>query len=187
MILCYLQGRWCEGDRCLAPDQRVSTLWQATIWGRTTSHDSETMAWVVPTDHSRDQEVEEAAPVSKPIGSSSNCFTEEKPLFPHGVTDPRMCVPLELNHIDEDKVPYTINRYLRDYQREGVRFIYNHYVHSKGCILGDDMGLGKTVQVKSTSDVILLSELLSLLYFLCDCLSCSCTVLDYCLPCCCTA
>ena len=187
MILCYLQGRWCEGDRCLAPDQRVSTLWQATIWGRTTSHDSETMAWVVPTDHSRDQEVEEAAPVSKPIGSSSNCFTEEKPLFPHGVTDPRMCVPLELNHIDEDKVPYTINRYLRDYQREGVRFIYNHYVHSKGCILGDDMGLGKTVQVKSTSDVILFSELLSLLYFLCDCLSCSCTVLGYCLPCCCTA
>ncbi|KAM6964869.1 DNA excision repair protein ERCC-6-like 2 [Aplochiton taeniatus] len=44
-------------------------------------------------------------------------------------------------------VPYTINRYLRDYQREGIHFIYNNYAQSRGCILGDDMGLGKTIQV----------------------------------------
>ena len=45
------------------------------------------------------------------------------------------------------QVPATINRYLRDYQREGVRFLYQHFVQDGGAILGDDMGLGKTVQV----------------------------------------
>lgn len=45
------------------------------------------------------------------------------------------------------KVPATINRYLRDYQRDGVRFLYQHYSENTGAILGDDMGLGKTVQV----------------------------------------
>ena len=40
-----------------------------------------------------------------------------------------------------------MNRYLRDYQRDGVRFLYQHYSENTGAILGDDMGLGKTVQV----------------------------------------
>uniref|UniRef100_A0A674P4R6 Excision repair cross-complementation group 6-like 2 n=1 Tax=Takifugu rubripes TaxID=31033 RepID=A0A674P4R6_TAKRU len=71
----------------------------------------------------------------------------EKPVFSSSITDPQSCVALELNDADGDKVPYTINRYLRNYQREGVRFIYNNYIRSSGCILGDDMGLGKTVQV----------------------------------------
>ena len=34
-----------------------------------------------------------------------------------------------------------INRYLRLYQREGVRFLYELYRHGKGGILADDMGL----------------------------------------------
>ena len=46
------------------------------------------------------------------------------------------------------QVPATINRYLRDYQREGVRFLYQHFIKNEGAILGDDMGLGKTVQVR---------------------------------------
>ncbi|KAF0033993.1 hypothetical protein F2P81_014059 [Scophthalmus maximus] len=76
-----------------------------------------------------------------------NEFTQEKPVFPSIITEPRLCVPLELSDADGDRVPYTINRYLRDYQREGIRFIYNNYTCPSGCILGDDMGLGKTVQV----------------------------------------
>ncbi|CAL1534431.1 unnamed protein product [Lymnaea stagnalis] len=44
-------------------------------------------------------------------------------------------------------VPATINQYLRDYQREGIEFLYDHYSNNTGAILGDDMGLGKTVQV----------------------------------------
>jgi len=46
-------------------------------------------------------------------------------------------------------IPASINQYLRDYQRDGVCFMYNHLLLEKGCILGDDMGLGKTVQVIS--------------------------------------
>ncbi|DBA69980.1 TPA: hypothetical protein ACH3X2_012333 [Trebouxia sp. C0005] len=43
-------------------------------------------------------------------------------------------------------VPATINMYLRDYQRDGVRFLFRQYAQKQGGILGDDMGLGKTVQ-----------------------------------------
>lgn len=39
---------------------------------------------------------------------------------------------------DVDKVPASINRYLKEYQREGVQFIYASVIHGKGCILGDD-------------------------------------------------
>uniref|UniRef100_A0A3Q3K582 Excision repair cross-complementation group 6-like 2 n=1 Tax=Monopterus albus TaxID=43700 RepID=A0A3Q3K582_MONAL len=77
---------------------------------------------------------------------SLNDFNKEKPVFPSFATD-TMHVPLVLSDVDGDRVPYTINRYLRDYQRGGIKFIYNNYVRSRGCILGDDMGLGKTVQV----------------------------------------
>jgi len=39
---------------------------------------------------------------------------------------------------DADQVPASINRYLKDYQREGVQFIYSSVIKGKGCILGDD-------------------------------------------------
>ncbi|KAK2898693.1 hypothetical protein Q8A67_010111 [Cirrhinus molitorella] len=73
-------------------------------------------------------------------------FEDERPLFHSNQTPPGPSEPFLLSGSDV-KVPYTINRYLRDYQREGIKFIYHSYAKSKGCILGDDMGLGKTVQV----------------------------------------
>ncbi|XP_044052654.1 DNA excision repair protein ERCC-6-like 2 isoform X2 [Siniperca chuatsi] len=139
---------WREGDICLAPDPRDGTLRETTIQRLTsTSHNNDTIAWVVFTDHSKDEEEEEAVPVSKLMRPGLNHFTQEKPVFPSSITDPKLCVPLELRDVDGDRVPYTINRYLRDYQREGIRFIYDNYIRSSGCVLGDDMGLGKTVQV----------------------------------------
>lgn len=45
------------------------------------------------------------------------------------------------------QVPATINRYLCDYQREGIRFLFSHHQKGEGALLADDMGLGKTVQV----------------------------------------
>ncbi|EDV23386.1 uncharacterized protein TRIADDRAFT_11949, partial [Trichoplax adhaerens] len=45
------------------------------------------------------------------------------------------------------QIPANINRYLREYQREGIQFLYNNYKANRGSILGDDMGLGKTVQI----------------------------------------
>ncbi|XP_074851222.1 DNA excision repair protein ERCC-6-like 2 isoform X2 [Carettochelys insculpta] len=71
----------------------------------------------------------------------------EKPYFPDQML-PSPAVAFELS-ADGDCIPYTINRYLRDYQRDGVQFLYRHYAHKRGCVLGDDMGLGKTIQVIS--------------------------------------
>nr|XP_033784078.1 DNA excision repair protein ERCC-6-like 2 isoform X2 [Geotrypetes seraphini] len=56
---------------------------------------------------------------------------------------------------DGDCIPYTINRYLRDYQREGAQFLYRHFDQGRGCILGDDMGLGKTIQVIAFMSAVL--------------------------------
>lgn len=44
------------------------------------------------------------------------------------------------------QVPASINRYLRSYQREGVRFLFRQYARGTGGCLADDMGLGKTIQ-----------------------------------------
>ena len=44
-------------------------------------------------------------------------------------------------------VPAKIYTNLFDHQKEGVRWLYDHYRERKGAVLGDDMGLGKTVQV----------------------------------------
>lgn len=135
---------WQEHNEGLAPDPIDGTLQVATVQRPTTSHDKVTMAWVESSSHRKNEQEEENVPFSKLMRSD---LTQEKPLFPSSVTNPRSCVALELNDVDGDRVPYTINRYLRDYQREGVRFIYKNYIRSSGCILGDDMGLGKTVQV----------------------------------------
>ena len=40
-----------------------------------------------------------------------------------------------------------INQYLREYQREGIQFLFDAYMEGRGALLADDMGLGKTVQV----------------------------------------
>eukprot|EP00058_Branchiostoma_floridae_P015028 XP_002600516.1 hypothetical protein BRAFLDRAFT_205490 [Branchiostoma floridae] len=57
--------------------------------------------------------------------------------------------------IPSAQIPATINRYLRDYQREGVQFLYRQFERGMGAILGDDMGLGKTVQVISFLSAVL--------------------------------
>lgn len=54
--------------------------------------------------------------------------------------------PLMLSEEPLVKVPASINKKLKDYQRDGVKFLYNLYKENKGGILADDMGLGKTIQ-----------------------------------------
>ena len=54
------------------------------------------------------------------------------------------------NGVVKHQVPASINRYLQDYQRQGIQFMYSSVMQGKGCVLGDDMGLGKTVQVRSS-------------------------------------
>uniref|UniRef100_A0A669F5M9 Excision repair cross-complementation group 6-like 2 n=1 Tax=Oreochromis niloticus TaxID=8128 RepID=A0A669F5M9_ORENI len=144
-------AEWREGDSCLALHPRHGVLREATIQKLTSSSLNEDTAWVLFKDTNKDvgeeEQEAEAIPISKLMRPGLRDFMQEKPWFPTSLIDPRLCVPLELSDAHEDRVPYTINRYLRDYQREGIRFIYNNYIRSRGCILGDDMGLGKTVQV----------------------------------------
>jgi SNF2 family DNA or RNA helicase len=53
------------------------------------------------------------------------------------------------------KINSFISSYLKDYQIEGIRFLYEAYKENRGCILADDMGLGKTIQVISFIAAIL--------------------------------
>ncbi|KAI0879147.1 P-loop containing nucleoside triphosphate hydrolase protein [Hypoxylon argillaceum] len=71
---------------------------------------------------------------------------EEKPQFdPSSGIKP--CHPYKDIKIAGGLIPASLAQYLRDYQIEGVQFLYDLFVHQRGGILGDDMGLGKTVQV----------------------------------------
>lgn len=168
---------WRQGDKCLLPDSSGGTLRKATILRLSTSSNHDIMARVRVTDYNEDgEEEEETVPTSKLIRPSLNRVADEKPHFPNSDTDPRLCVPFELSDAHGDSVPYTINRYLRDYQREGIRFMFNSYRRSRGCILGDDMGLGKTVQVMNQR---ILQKYNSVLLFICtDGFFCFCDVLQ---------
>uniref|UniRef100_A0A3B3TJZ5 Excision repair cross-complementation group 6-like 2 n=1 Tax=Poecilia latipinna TaxID=48699 RepID=A0A3B3TJZ5_9TELE len=120
---------------------------EATIQRLTSSTQTNDTAWVIfRREPGEEEQKQEAISVTKLMRSGLKQSIQEKPVFPGSNADTILCTPLHLR--DEDRVPYTINRYLRDYQRDGIRFIYNNYMSSTGCILGDDMGLGKTVQVQ---------------------------------------
>ena len=43
----------------------------------------------------------------------------------------------------EGEVHWRLNSLLREYQREGARFMWNRIARGAGGILADDMGLGK--------------------------------------------
>lgn len=65
--------------------------------------------------------------------------------LPH--TDEIVGEPLVLSEKEPKmEVSGNINARLKDYQRDGVRFLYSLYEKNIGGILADDMGLGKTIQ-----------------------------------------
>ncbi|KAK3612352.1 hypothetical protein CHS0354_011070 [Potamilus streckersoni] len=96
---------------------------------------------------STSREPQEVSNEQKEANSGFNNDELEKPRFKFTPTAAK--VPFLLSESGEKpvQVPATINQYLRDYQREGIRFLYNHYKYNRGALLEDDMGLGKTVQV----------------------------------------
>ena len=65
---------------------------------------------------------------------------ETRPNFRPGPTQKHLG-PLVLDQRKHIQVPSPINRFLRDYQREGVAFLYDKFRNSMGGMLGDDMGL----------------------------------------------
>ncbi|KAG9486853.1 hypothetical protein GDO78_006966 [Eleutherodactylus coqui] len=135
-------GLWQPDARCLAPYSEDGELREAII--KSVGHIDAVVSFSDAT--------EKTVPVSRlcKVSTSwnSSMFDDEDLEKPH-FQGKKPSSPAEDFPLSEAGVciPYTINRYLRDYQREGVRFLYDHYVRSTGCILGDDMGLGKTVQV----------------------------------------
>ncbi|KAJ1586232.1 hypothetical protein NDA14_000907 [Ustilago hordei] len=109
---------------------------------------------------SEDEEEDEVALAVKPPSLTSTAAgTSAAPKLSHKTIDdlqgqrPAFPVPAELRDTDPLElapgfaVPASINRFLRSYQRDGVRFLYRSYAENRGALLGDDMGLGKTIQV----------------------------------------
>ncbi|CAM9892341.1 unnamed protein product, partial [Sphacelaria rigidula] len=80
---------------------------------------------------------------------------DEEDLRPH-ISDPPWLGPLQAYDLGGGAfINPSINRYLREYQRDGVQWMYGKFMEGKGGVLGDDMGLGKTVQTISLISAIL--------------------------------
>ncbi|XP_008710025.1 DNA excision repair protein ERCC-6-like 2 isoform X1 [Ursus maritimus] len=143
---------WHPGERCLAPSPDNGTLCEASIKSITVDENGKSFAIILYSDfQERKVPLKRLQEVKSVKDCSRNFIFDdedlEKPYFPDQKF-PSSAVAFPLSE-DGDAIPYTINRYLRDYQREGAQFLYAHFIQGKGCILGDDMGLGKTVQVIS--------------------------------------
>ncbi|NWY14317.1 ER6L2 protein, partial [Aphelocoma coerulescens] len=143
---------WRIGEKCLAPCLENGKLHEGTISSLEKDKNGKLFA-VVSFLESEERKilVTKLCKVKDSRGPwKSLIFDEddlEKPYFPdQNLPSPAVAFKLSDNG---DFIPYTINRYLRDYQREGAQFLYKHYANKRGCILGDDMGLGKTIQVIS--------------------------------------
>uniref|UniRef100_A0A8C8X672 DNA excision repair protein ERCC-6-like 2 n=1 Tax=Panthera leo TaxID=9689 RepID=A0A8C8X672_PANLE len=143
---------WHPGERCLAPSPDNETLCEASIKSVTVDENGKSFAIILYSDfQERKVPLKRIHEVKSVKDCSRNFIFDdedlEKPYFPDRKF-PSSAVAFPLSE-DGDSIPYTINRYLRDYQREGAQFLYAHFIQGKGCILGDDMGLGKTIQVIS--------------------------------------
>ncbi|KAJ7993959.1 hypothetical protein DPEC_G00260080 [Dallia pectoralis] len=145
-------GVWQEGDRCLA--HRNGSQREGTIQKLTTTPYGDVTALVKFINQHGDDDDEDEQEAVFPvlelqrldkIHSSIGMFAQEKPFFINSRIRPGTSKSFVLSQSGV-AVPFTISRYLRGYQQEGIQFIYDNYAQSKGCILGDDMGLGKTVQ-----------------------------------------
>ncbi|KAG8215230.1 RAD26-like SNF2 family DNA-dependent ATPase [Butyriboletus roseoflavus] len=110
------------------------------------------MASAVPSDSETESEDEEDT-IANPVFSP-------RPGFPLREGQ-KYLGSFVLNRDKGIKVPATINTYLREYQREGVKFFWDLYDGGQGGLLGDDMGLprydmvGKTIQVISFLSAIM--------------------------------
>lgn len=150
VCLVFFIDHWRIGEKCLAPCLENGKLHEGTITSLEKDKNGKSFA-VVSFLESEERKIllTKLCKVKDSRGPwKSLIFDEddlEKPYFPDQNL-PSCAVAFKLSD-NGDFIPYTINRYLRDYQREGAQFLYRHYANKRGCILGDDMGLGKTIQV----------------------------------------
>ena len=86
---------------------------------------------------------EPPVPVTPVTGSNPFSQSEQleaRPAFRLGPTQKRLG-PLVLDQRKHIQVTSAINTFLRDYQRDGTKFLYDKFRNSMGGMLGDDMGL----------------------------------------------
>ena len=125
------------------------------------------------TSKKKKKKREKTKPMSVFTSSSSSSLSEHehgsdsedqddniRPFLPNKFLrrSPKDTPPLELTSKVPPRtayVPKSIHAYLADYQIEGVKWLFDHYVKGEGAILGDDMGLGKTVQTITLISAIL--------------------------------
>jgi hypothetical protein len=84
-------------------------------------------------------------------GEEEHAKAQLKPNFANPLFEPGPLEPFLLSRGEEDKkplaqelengvvehqVPASMNRYLRDYQRAGIQFMYSSVIEGKGCVLG---------------------------------------------------
>jgi SNF2 family DNA or RNA helicase len=93
---------------------------------------------------SDDEPLVPATPVTQSNPCSQSEPLETRPSFRLGPTQ-RHLGPLVLDRRKHIQVPSAINTFLRDYQRDGVKFLYEKFKNSMGGMLGDDMGLVGTI------------------------------------------
>ena len=66
---------------------------------------------------------------------------------------------------EKDYIPASINRYLKDYQQEGVQFLHSVVTRGLGGVLGDDMG--KFLWTLDRIEALLFLHFVLTVYFLC--------------------
>lgn len=168
MCLFLFIDNWYIGEKCLAPCLENGKLHEGTISSIEKDKNGKLFA-VVSFLESEERQIL-ITKLRRVKASRRPCksliFDDddlEKPYFPdQNLPCPAVAFKLSDNG---DFIPYTINRYLRDYQREGAQFLYRHYANKRGCILGDDMGLGKTIQVLFL--IFTVRELIIFIFFQC--------------------
>ncbi|NWJ06917.1 ER6L2 protein, partial [Crypturellus undulatus] len=142
--------RWHIGDKCLASSLENGELHEGTVKSIEKDKKSFPVVSFLESEERKILVTKFHRAKSSKDPWKNLIFDDddlEKPNFPNkNLPSPATAFKLSDNG---DCIPYTINRYLRDYQREGAQFLYGHYANKRGCILGDDMGLGKTIQVIS--------------------------------------
>lgn len=82
--------------------------------------------------------------VRRPAGFRPYQQRDAKPHFDVKSEQQAVCGPLILGfneHGHSVEIPAAINRFLRGYQRQGVKFFWEHYQKREGGLLGDDMGM----------------------------------------------
>lgn len=94
-----------------------------------------------------DKESSDIKPILSKANQSFRNLHKRRPAFDTTTPEQEQIGPLVLDDETQIQVPASINAFLRDYQRDGIHFLYKAYKEGRGGILADDMGLGKTIQV----------------------------------------